>query len=845
MNHVLSDVRYGLRGFRKAPLFTVIAILSLAFGIGANTAIFSLLDQVILRLLPVKDPQQLVEFKMRGQHYGSNWGMNAISYPMYRDFRDHNQVFSGMFCRFPIEVSLGYGGHTERVGGELVSGNYFPVLGVEPALGRTFTSKDDLFAGAHPIVVLSYDYWQTRFGSDPSVVGKSLIINGRNLTVVGVAPPGFKGMELGRTAKLFIPLHMQPVINAAWTGMENRRWRWVNAYGRLKPGVSRQQAQASLQPFMHSMLEMEVAQPAFRNASTYARQQFLRCWIELLPGGQGRSYMRQQLTKPLWLLLGITGMVLLLACANLANLLLARATARSKEMAIRLAIGSGRIAIIRQLLIESFLLSTMGALLGFLLAFLADRVLLAMYLRSEDAGVSALPDLRVLAFTLALALLTTIVFGLVPAIRSSRSDLADTLKAQAGSVVGGSNVGLRKGLVAAQVGLSLLLLIGAGLFVRTLTNLRDLGPGFSPERLVGFEVDPTLNGYDTARTKIFYQQLTDSLRAVPGVRSVGFSSMRILEDDEWDSSMTVEGYAAKPGEHAEPYMNSISPGYFATLGVPILAGRDFTEQDDRAIQHGMSAVDDDDRLVPARVMINEKFAKKYFPSRNPIGMHVGFGSDPNTRADMEIIGVVKDIKYTNLRDEIPAQAYVPYAAGTRPSGVTFYIRTVADPNPLMSIVRQKVHELDPNLPVYDVRTTDHQIDLSLRNERLIASLSTLFGALATLLAVIGLYGVMAYTVARKTREIGIRMALGAIQGHVIWMVMKEVLLLVAIGVLIGLPTAIGLSSLVRTQLYGLAPHDPLTLTLATMGLLAVACCAGFIPALRASRVEPTKALRYE
>jgi predicted permease len=377
--------------------------------------------------------------------------------------------------------------------------------------------------------------------------------------------------------------------------------------------------------------------------------------------------------------------------------------------------------------------------------------------------------------------------------------------------------------------------------VRTLANLRDLGPGFAPERLVGFEIDPTLNGYNMARTKILYQELQDSLMAVPGVRSVGYATMRILEDNEWDSSVTVEGYTAKPGQGAQPYMNAISPGYFATLGVPFLEGRDFTMRDDKLIQHG----DSPDNFVPTVVIINESFAKKYFAGRNPIGLHIGYGLDPNTRTDMEVIGVVKDIKYTNLRDKIPPQAYVPYAASKYPDGVTLYARTTGDPRALIALFRHKVHDLDPNLPVYNVRTTEEQISRSLRNERLTATLSTLFGVLATMLAVIGLYGVMAYTVARKTREIGIRMALGAIQGNVIWLVMKEVLLLAAIGVLVGLPAALGLTRLVSSQLYGLEPHDPTTLALATAGLLCVACCAGFIPALRASRIDPTRALRYE
>jgi predicted permease len=438
-------------------------------------------------------------------------------------------------------------------------------------------------------------------------------------------------------------------------------------------------------------------------------------------------------------------------------------------------------------------------------------------------------------------LLTALIFGLVPALHTSRADIAPTLKDQAGSVVGGSNVLLRKLLVGAQITLSLLLLIGAGLFLRTLTNLRTLGPGFSPERLVGFNIDPSLNGYTDAHMRTFYQRLTEDLRAAPGVTSVGLASMRILEGGEWDSSMTVEGYAAKPGAGPEPYMNSISPDYFATMGIPILAGRDFTIRDTQQIKHGPEA----DDFSPATVMINESFAKKYFAGRNPVGLHVGFGSDPGTKTDMEVIGVVKDVKYTSVRDQIPVQAYIPYLAGRHFGGMTVYVRTVNDPADLMRQVRHLVHQIDPNVPVYDLRTTTEQLDLSLRTERLVASLSTVFGTLATLLAIIGLYGVMAYTVARRTREIGIRMALGAQQGNVIWIVMKEVLLLIGVGVLVGIPLALGLGTLVRNQLFGLAPYDPVTIAGSTLALAVVAGLAGFIPALRASRIDPTHALRYE
>jgi predicted permease len=542
--------------------------------------------------------------------------------------------------------------------------------------------------------------------------------------------------------------------------------------------------------------------------------------------------------------MALTGTVLLLASANLANLLLARAATREREMAVRLAIGAGRLRIVRQLLVESLLLSGLGAAMGLAFAFLADGMLLSVYLPAdagEGAAISAVPDFRILAFTLGVMLVTAIIFGLVPAIHSSRADVAPTLKDQAGAVVGGGNVWMRKVLVGAQVTLSLLLLIGAGLFLRTLTNLRNLGPGFSSEHLIGFNVDPSLNSYGDERTKTFYQQLREQLEATPGVVSVGLASMRILEGGEWDSSMTVEGYAPKPGQGAEPYMNSISPNYFATLGIPIVAGRDFTPRDAQQIKHGPDA----DDFSPTTVMINESFAKKYFAGRNPVGLHLGFGSDPGTKTDMEIIGIAKDVKYTSLRDEIPVQAYVPYLAGRHFGGMTVYVRTTLDPKQLMPTVRGKVRQLDPNVPIFDMRTIDEQVDLSLRTERLVASLSTVFGSLATLLAVIGLYGVMAYTVTRRTREIGIRMALGAQQGNVIWIVMREVLILIAAGILVGLPLSLALSGLVRNQLFGLAPHDPLTILASTVALAAVACLAGFLPALRASRVDPTRALRFE
>jgi len=840
-----SDLRYALRALKKSPVFTAVALLSLALGIGANTAIFTFLDQILLRLLPVKEPKQLVLLSMKGFHYGGNWGGNALSYPMYRDFSEHNSVFTGMFCRFLNRVSIGFNGHTERASGELVSGTYFPLLGVGTALGRTFTPDDDRTPDGHPVIMLSYDYWKTRFAGDPSVIGKTLIMNGHNYTIVGVAQKGFDGIELGNTTQVFIPIMMRAqAIPLGGMDFKNRRQRWVNVFARLKPGVSDVQAKASLQPFFHGILEMEVKEAAFNNASAEIREKFLKNIIDVLPGSQGRSYLRRQLTTPLWVLMAITGGVLLIACANLASLLIARATARQKEIAIRLAMGAGRGRIMRQLLVESLLLSIIGGVLGVLLAIWIDHSLMA-FLPADNTGLklSTTPDLRILLFTFGVSILTGVIFGFAPALQCTRPDVAPTLKDQVGGIAGGgAQVRFRKALVAMQVTLSLLLLVGAGLFIRSLRNLRDLGPGFPTENLVAFNIDPTLNGYNGEQAKAFYRQLTDKINAVPGVRSIGLASMRILEDNEWDNWVTVEGYHPKANETPDPFMNSIGPGYFATLGVPMLAGRDFTVKDTATVQHGEKP----DSLQPRMVLVNEKFAKRYFGSGpNAIGRHVGFGIDLNTKTDMEIIGVFKDIKYMNLRDEIPIQMCVPYLASRFVGGMTVYVKTSMEADQFFSAVRGKVRELDANLPVYAMRTLDTQISKSLLIERLIASLSFVFGFLATMLAIIGLYGVMAYTVARRTREIGIRMALGAFQKHVVWMVMREVLLLVSIGVLAGIAAAVALTRFVQAQLYGITAHDPMTLAAASLALAAVACAAGYIPAVRASLIDAMQALRYE
>ena len=833
MDKLVQDLRYALRTLAKNPAFTLVAMATLALGIGANTAMFSLLDQVVLRLLPVSHPERLVIVRETGNHYGNSYGPNTISWPMFEDLRDNNQVFSGMFCRFPATVTLGYGDRAGQIPAELVSGSYFPILGVGAALGRTIAPDDDAVPDSQPVVVLSYSFWQSYFDGDRTIVGRMIALNGHAMTVIGVAQPGFDGVELGNPARVFVPIMMKTEMTPHSDGLKDRRRRlsWVTAYGRLKPGVNLERAQLSLQPLMHSILEMEVQQPEFTRSATAAdRPLFLRNRIELLPGSDNglREYMR----RPLWLLVALTGAVLLLACANLANLLLARATSREREFAVRLAIGAGRASIVRQLLIESLLLSAAGAVVGLALAFLADRVLLRIYMPVDAAAefvVSPIPDGRVLVFIAGAMLLTSLVFGLLPAVRGSRTEITLSLKDRSGALSTGG-ISLRRALVGVQVALSLLLLVGAGLFVRTLRNLESLGPGFPTDHLLTFRIDPSLNGYSDEQTKSFYQRLNVNLQTMPGITSVGFSSMPLLQGYAWQNAVLGKDFEGAPIEE-QPVLSEVGPDYFATLGIPIVAGREFTAQD----------------VGPAKyAVINESFAREYFPGRDPIGQRFGLVDDMEpVTPDTEVIGVILDRKYRDLRETPPAQAYFPYLEGVHFRFMNVYLRTQVDPRQMEDELRERMRQFDPHVPVVGLQTMNEQIGFSLRTERLVASLSGVFGGLATLLAVIGLYGVMAYAVMRRTREIGIRIALGALRSNVIGMVMREVLMLIGTGLLFGGVLALSLTGLVRSQLFGLDPHDPWTLIGAALILTVAAGLAGFIPALRASRVDPMIALRHE
>lgn len=838
-----QDLRYGVRVLYQNPGFACVAILSLALGIGVNTAIFSLIDAVLLKSLPVKDPQSLVFLSDPGSEgvgIGSQAGdRDLFTHEEFARLRAQNQVFASMFGSESgvnrINFSLG-GGSMEEAAGKLVSEDYFATLGIEPAMGRTFSVADSRGPGSDPYLVLSYNYWRKRFALDPGVLGKSVQIHKTFFTIIGVAAPGFLGESASQAPDLFLPMMMEPQVKPGRDWLHDdpskvEKVEWMHVGGRLKPGISVVQAQSSLNVLFQQILHAQ----AGSHLSAERERRLADNKIKIRSGAKGASGLRESFSRPLLVLMTVVGLVLLIACANVANLLLARATARRKEIGVRLALGANRARLVGQLVTESMLLALAGGGLGILLAYWGDQTLLNLFAGSDGRErLIVVPDARVLLFTVAVSVVTGVLFGLAPALRATRVDVYGALRENARGVTGGTGrVTAGKVLVAAQVAVSLVLLIGAGLFLRTLYNLKNVDLGYPREKMLLVRVDALDAGYKTSvqRSAVF-QTLLERFRAIPGVREVTLSENGLFSGTDSADQVWVEGYKPqkKGDDHAR--WDHVGPNYFSTIGIPILLGREIGPQDGGA--------------APRVCVINETMAKFFFGNDNPIGKHVR-DEFPDTRVTFEIVGVAKDDRDHRVRGVVPRRFFVPFfnGIGEMPPNANFELRTFADPNLVLSAVRHEVEQVDQTLPIIAASPLDRLLDRAMMQDRLIAQLSTFFGVLALVLAATGLYGVLSYSVARRTNEIGIRMALGARQGTVLGMVFRETARVVLVGIAIGLPLAFAATRLIASQLYGLSAGDPVTIGGAVGVLAAVAMFACYVPARRASRVDPLVALRYE
>ena len=833
---VWQELLLGLRGLRRSPLFTGAAVLSLALGIGANTAIYSLLDQVVLRSLPVPDPERLVV--LHGSYSGpgdssSSWSTNSasvFSYPFYRDLRGRVPAFTGMLACALSPVRMAWRSGTEAADAAMVSGNYFQTARVGAALGRVLVPEDEGAPGANPVAVLSHGFWTTHFGANPAVVNDKVAINGQPFLVVGVAGAEFKSLVQGDSPDVFVPLSMQKAIAPAMAPVEDRSFSWLTILGRLKPGESLAQAQAATDVAFQAIVAADLERASAAD-SRKARDSKATRRIELQPAARGITELRERWEKPLTVLMIMVGLVLLTACANVAGLLMARASGRRKEIAIRLALGAKRAALVRQLLVEGLLLALAGSLAGLVIQRWSTSALLRILPRNAAGNwVTNSLDLRVLGYSLALAIACAIVFALVPALEATRPDVAATLKDQASNVLSrGRSVRLRRILVTAQVALSLLLVVGAMLFGASAANLVNADRGFRTERLNMFTVDATLIRTGLDSTTAFYYGLLDRLNALPGQAGVAAGDGGPYAGAGFGTGIKVEGYQPDKG-FAGSSIEAVSPGYFHTLGVPLRAGREFNERDTAA--------------APKAVVVNEAFARKYFAGRNPLGFHVAILGPRNGGLEREVVGVVADIR-TNPRRKVSGTLYFPYPQREAPARLAFYVRAAGDDGQLAAAIRRTVREADSGLPVPEIRPVVMRISESMYTARLVAALSSAFGILATLLAAIGLYGVIAFAVARRTAEIGVRMALGALPGDVVRMVLLDAGQMAGAGIAIGLVASWALSRYVESQLFGIERANVAVYAGAALTLALVAAVAAFIPARRASLIDPLSALRYE
>jgi predicted permease len=841
----MAHLRLAFRTLFRTPFITVIAIVSLALGIGANTAIFSLFDQMLLRRLPVQAPDQLVNLANPGPKPGSQTCNNqgscdeVFSYAMFRDLQNAPQseeVFTGIAAHRTFGANLAYRGQTINGSGLMVSGNYFALLGIQPTIGRFLTESDDQTIGGHPVVVLSEEYWRTRFDSSPTILNDTLIVNGQALTIVGVGPRDFHGTSLGFRPHVFVPLTMRGVLQPGFVrensnGFENRRAYFAYVFARLKPGVSIEQATTGINVPYAAILN-DVEAPLQQGMSDQTMTRFKEKKIALAPGYRGQSSMHEQASTPLILLLSVTGVVLLIACANIANLLLVRGAGRAGEMAVRLSIGASRRQLVGQLLLESLLLAVLGAALGVLVARWTLDGIAALLPPEAAASVGFGLDQTVILFAGLLAVATGLLFGLFPALHSTRPSLVATLRedaGQKGAARGASR--FRVTLATVQIALSMALLVAAGLFVRSLINVSRVELGVNTQNIIAFGISPELNGYTPERSRALFERVEDELAALPGVTRVSASLVPLLAGNNWGSSVSVQGFDAGPDTDNHSNYNEVGPGYFQTVGIPLLAGRDFTRAD--ALSAGRVAI------------VNETFAKKFGLGREAVGKYMSDSSGNEVKLDIEIVGLVQDAKYSDVKRPTPPLFFRPYRQNERLGYNGFYVKTAMSPEQLMPSIHATIATLDPNLPVEDLKTLDQQVRENVALDRMISALSASFAILATVLAAIGLYGVLAYTVAQRTREIGVRMALGADGHDVRRMVLRQVGTMTLIGAAVGLTGAFVLGRAAESLLFEMQGHDPIVFVSATMLLMLVALGAGFLPAQKAARTDPMVALRYE
>jgi predicted permease len=832
-----QDIRYAFRQLKRSPGFAIATILILALGIGAVTAVFSLIDTALLKMLPVHDPEQLVELRAVNPAFDVNY---AFSYPAFKSFENQTQVLAGAlaFRKLP-DVDVEMEGRSELAQGQVVSGDYFSVLGVRAILGRTILPTDETAPGQNPVAVIGYDYWRTRFALDPGIIGKHVLLNNAPFTIIGVTAPEFYGMQPGERVGISIPLTMVAAVNPGWAAagspadaLKAPFRNWLHIIGRLQSGVSREQATSRLAGvFAQSMREAVASLAGSPIDSPAVRQAFLNFRLQLEPASQGLASLRRQFSRPLWIVMAVVGLLLLITCANVANLLLARSHARERELAVKLALGAGKYRLIRQMLTESLLLGLTGGAIGIGMAYWGSRSLLALMERGRNpVSLSVHPDLTLLAFALAVSLLTALVFGIMPALRAADVNPSHGLtQGTRTNAAATSRYRWGRSLVVFQVAMSLVLVIGAGLLARTLANLRNFYPGFNRDNVLLFSVNPPMIGYNDVVP--LYERLLGRLQAIPGVHSASLSVHEPLSTNVSTTTVRVQGPSSQQGEDlAAVNIEPVGPDYFTTLEAPLLRGREFSSRD----RNG----------TPKVAIVNETTARHYFGDADPIGRSVSIPGFVGDSSWIEIVGEVRDIKVHELREPATAMLYVPLFQLSE-GGATFEIRTAVDPSQVETAVLAVVSDIDRRLPVYAVKTLDSQLEDVLVQERLVASLSALFGLLALLLTCVGLYGLMAYTVNRRTGEIGIRMALGAERGRIVRMILGETLLLIGCGLLIGVPAAALASRLIASQLFGLKPGDPITFLAACLVMGAVALAASYWPARRAASVDPMRALRTE